>query len=226
MCGRYALDQNARDLAAQFALPGVPELVPRYNIAPGSTVLAIQQRDSRRIAGNMSWGLEPAWARARGRAGGSPRPINARSETVASQPMFRAAFRSNRCVLPATGFYEWQRLDDGPKQPFFFRAAAGSALAMAGLFEPADAGAAPTCCILTRLADAVVLPVHDRMPFLLDAAEFDLWLDPAAAAADLRALLAGPSAVRIEAHPVSVRVNDTHHDDPGLIRPLAAGTQP
>jgi len=72
----------------------------------------------------------------------------------------------------------------------------------------------------------VVLPVHDRMPFLLDAAEFDLWLDPAAAAADLRALLAGPSAVRIEAHPVSVRVNDTRHDDPGLIRRLAASTQP
>jgi putative SOS response-associated peptidase YedK len=97
---------------------------------------------------------------------------------------------------------------------------------MAGLFEPADAGAAPTCCILTRLADAVVTPIHDRMPVLLDAAGVDLWLDPAAAAGDLRALLAGPSAVRIEAHPVSVRVNDTRHDDPGLIRPLAAGTQP
>ena len=226
MCGRYALDQNARELAEQFSLSDVPELVPRYNVAPGTLVLTIRQPGSRRIAGNMSWGLEPAWARARGGAGARPRPINARSETVASQPMFRAAFRSHRCVLPATGFYEWQRRDDGPKQPFFFRPAAGGTLAMAGLFEPADAVAAPTCCILTRAADAVVLPVHDRMPVLLDAAGVDLWLDPAAAAGDLRALVASRCAVGIETHAVSFRVNDTRHDDPGLIRPLAAGTQP
>lgn len=226
MCGRYALDQNAHDLAEQFAIAEPQELAPRYNIAPGTPVLAIMQSDSRRLAGYMTWGLEPPWARARDRAGANPRPINARSETVSSQPMFRAAFRSHRCLLPATGFYEWRRPDHGPKQPFFFRHAAGAAVAMAGLFEPGDAACAPTCCILTRTADAVVLPVHDRMPVLLDAAAVDLWLDPAAGADELRALLARPCAVSLEACAVSTRVNDTRHDDPGLIRPLSAGSQP
>jgi putative SOS response-associated peptidase YedK len=226
MCGRYALDQNARELAQQFALTETPELAPRYNILPGTRVLAILQQGTTRVAGSMTWGLEPAWAGARGRPGNSPRPINARSETVASQPMFRTAFRSHRCVLPASGFYEWRRLDRGPKQPFFFRPAAGGAFAMAGVFEPGDAVSAQTCCILTRPADAAVLPVHDRMPVLLAADAVDLWLDLAAPVEDLRALLDRPHGLSIEAYPVSTRVNDTRHDDPGLTRLLAAGRQP
>jgi putative SOS response-associated peptidase YedK len=226
MCGRYALDHNARDLARQFALAEPPDLVPRYNISPNTPVLAILQSDGVRLASRMTWGLEPRWARTRDSAGTRPRPINARSETVPTQPMFRSAFRSHRCVLPATGFYEWRRPDHGPKQPFFFRHAAGDAFAMAGLFEPGDAAGTATCCILTRSADAVVLPVHDRMPVLLNAAALDLWLDPAATADALRTLLARPCPVSIAAWPVSTRVNDTSQDDPGLIQPQPADNHP
>ena len=188
MCGRYALDQNARELAQQFALSEIPELAARYNIPPGTEVLAIIQRGATRVAGSMIWGLEPAWARVRGRPGNSPRPINARSETVASQPMFRTAFRSHRCVLPASGFYEWRRPDRGPKQPFFFRPATGGAFAMAGVFEPGDAVSSPTCCILTRPAYDAVLPVHDRMPVLLSPDQSEHWLR----SADLSLLVAAP----------------------------------
>lgn len=218
MCGRYALDQNARELANHFDLVSVPVLVPRYNIPPGTPVLVIRRVPEGRIGEPMLWGFQPAWSRRTGGAG--PKPINARGETAATSPMFRGSFRHHRCLLPASGFYEWQRAG-AAKQPWYIHGATGGPLAFAGLFDPGDDGAAPTCCILTTTANALMAPIHDRMPVLLDAADFAAWLDPATDAREMVPLLRPCPPEWLRAHPVSRAVNTPRNDSATLIEPLA-----
>lgn len=220
MCGRYALDENGRALAAQFGLQPLPEITPRYNIAPGTPVLAIRQDVTGRRGEWMLWGLVPSWTRSAPQDRHVPQPFNARSETVARRPMFRSAFSSRRCILPASGFYEWQQAKGGSKQPWFIRPPGVGTFAMAGIFELSQADAPATCCILTTGANARVAEVHDRMPVLLDPAAVRDWLDPRTPRDVLESLLVPAPLEATIAYPVSARVNRADHDDLALTRPI------
>lgn len=226
MCGRYSLDENPRALAARFGLPAEPALVPRWNIAPGSAVLAIRAGTHGREAQTMTWGLLPPWAR---RENGFARPINARAETLAQRPMFRNALRRHRCILPASGFYEWQALPAAGgtrshKQPWYVRPAGGGLFALAGLYEPDADGGPASCCIVTTDANAAMAAIHERMPAILDDAGVSRWLDPATDAVQAAAALLRPCPPAwLAMHPVDAAVNAAGADGPALIRPSPPG---
>jgi putative SOS response-associated peptidase YedK len=215
MCGRFTLIAPAPVLADFFGLAEVPALVPRYNIAPTQPVLAVRgaEDDSAPRAASLRWGLIPSWAR-------DPRIahtlLNARSETAADKPAFRAALRRRRCLVPADGFYEWLR-QGRAKQPFCFRLADDRPFAFAGLWERwQDPGGSPleTCTILTTEANDLVRAVHERMPVILPASAHALWLDPRVQDPErLRPLLGPYPADRMRAFPVSPWVSDPKHED-------------
>lgn len=217
MCGRYALNQNARELANQFDLLEVPDLVPRYNIAPSTPVLVICRSPRGRIGELMTWGLQPLWTHKGEDAKKYPKPINARADTLMQRPMFRNAFKARRCILPASGFYEWRRPESGPAQPFYIYPANDPVFAFAGLFEPGIEGGPGSCCIVTTGANERMATIHDRMPVILDAADVARWLDPKTAMADVEALLVPSPADEMLAHAVSTRVNAARNDGPDLI---------
>jgi putative SOS response-associated peptidase YedK len=221
MCGRFALFAMPEDLARHFGvtIEDVP-LPPRYNIAPTQAVHVVRASDGGRQLAPMHWGLIPP--RAKDAAMGS-RMINARAETVQGKPAFRVAFRSRRCVIPVSGFYEWQARGRG-KPPHFIRPAARGLLAFAGLWErwqPAEGAPVESCAILTTTANAVMARVHDRMPVILDPAAFATWLGEVPAPADQLAALLRPCADDLLlAYPVSTSVNAPAHDGPEAIQPL------
>lgn len=220
MCGRYALDQNARALTDHFGLLELPDIAPRYNIAPATLVLAVRRTERGRIGELMRWGLEPGWTRAPGRTRFVAKPINARAETLQDRPMFRGAFRARRCILPASGFYEWRRTPAGTKQPFYVRPTQGPVFALAGLYESGDAQTPATCCIVTTAANAAMATIHDRMPVILGRDDFAAWLDARTPEATLVALLAPCPSGWLQALPVGPRVNSVRNDDPSLIQAL------
>jgi putative SOS response-associated peptidase YedK len=223
MCGRYT---QMRSWAELLDLYGIAESLspsnfpPRHNIAPTQAVPVVrrQPNSGERELVTLRWGLVPAWAKD---IGIGAKMINARAETLADKPSFRDAFKKRRCLIVADGFYEWQARPKGPKQPWFITVADARPFAFAGLWEEWwDAGSTliETCTIVTTEANAALRPIHARMPAILPAGRFDAWLDPAAAAADLEALLA-PYAGAIAARPVGRRVNDVGNDDPGCVEP-------
>jgi putative SOS response-associated peptidase YedK len=213
MCGRFALHARPEVVALQFALGAVPPLAPRYNIAPASEILVVREGG----AAALRWGLVPRWAK--DPAAGA-RMINARAETVAGKPSFREAYRRRRCLVPASGFYEWRR--SGPaKQPFYVRPAAGELFAFAGLWERWEGPDGPleTCAVITTQANEVMAPIHDRMPVIIPPGDHSRWLD-CAPRNDVGALLRPCDPGSILAHPVSRAVNSARNDSPELILPL------
>jgi putative SOS response-associated peptidase YedK len=218
MCGRYTLSAHPDDLEAEFGI-GAPldGYSPRYNIAPTQRVLAIVNDGGPRYVA-LHWGFVPSWASAER---GAQRMINARCETVAHLPAFRAAFRRRRCLIPADGFYEWQR--SGPvKIPVRLRLRGGGLFAMAGLWEVRageDGSRLESCTIITTAANERVRPIHDRMPAILDRVGRRLWLDPEAPSEDLQALLVPFAADELEAYAVSSLVNSPRNDVPACIVP-------
>jgi putative SOS response-associated peptidase YedK len=225
MCGRFTLKTKAKSLAHLFHLSEVPTLEPRYNIAPTQPVPAVRQKaegDGRELV-FLRWGLVPSWAK--DPKDSAAKCINARAETVADKPTFRAAFRQRRCLIPADGFYEWKALGPGKKkQPFCFTLKNGRAVAFAGLWEGwhgADGEALQTCTILTTEANGAVRPVHERMPVILDPRDYGPWLDPRLRAPGELLELLQSSAGGLVSYPVSTRVNSAQHDDPGCIEPAA-----
>lgn len=219
MCGRFTLATPAEQIAALFGLEEVPELAPRYNIAPGQPIAVVRLSGSgRRELIWARWGLVPAWAR--DPALGA-RMINARCETVAEKPAFRAALKQRRCLVPADGFYEWRR--DGPrKQPLYFSLVDGSPFAFAGLWErwQGTGGPLETCTILTTAAGEAVSSVHDRQPVIVAPADYGPWLDPATSgSAALRMALQAELAPLLRSYPVSSLVNDPSNDVPEARRP-------
>jgi putative SOS response-associated peptidase YedK len=219
MCGRFNQTASGEEVAEAFGLDEAPELAPRYNIAPTQpvAVIGVQPKTGRRGLAQLSWGLVP-----RDALGNERGFINARSETAWQKPSFADAFAHRRCLIPATGFYEWQKLDARRRQPWLIRLAAPGPFAFAGLWEPAAAlpGAKPTCTILTTEPNEVARKVHDRMPVILDPADYALWLDPAVeVAAELRPLLRPFPAAAMTAYPVSTRVNNPAFDDPACLAP-------
>jgi putative SOS response-associated peptidase YedK len=227
MCGRFVSATPAADLAAHFgAVEVTGDLPPRFNVAPSSEVWVIRDvatdppaggpaaEACTRTLGTMRWGLVPSWAT--DPAIGS-RLINARVETAATKPSFRAAFRRRRCLLPADGFYEWAPVPgQRAKQPWYFTGTAP--LALAGLWEDGHDASPPTCTILTTAADDVVAPVHHRMPVVLAPSTWDTWLDPGLTdAADLEALVAAAESTALSARRVGTAVGNPRNDGPALI---------
>ena len=219
MCGRFIQCTAGDRLTERFHLPAVPELTPRYNIAPSQPVGAI------RIASGGSrewvvlrWGLIPAWA---------PEPriaystINARAETAADKPAYRQAFRRRRCLIPADGFYEWRKLGNR-KQPYCIAPADGNPFAFAGLWErwERDGQVLESGTILVTQANALIAALHDRMPVILDPADEARWLDPAVTdPAALRPLLVPCPPERLRLWPVSPAVNRPGAEGPDLMAP-------
>jgi putative SOS response-associated peptidase YedK len=224
MCGRFTLTARPETVAALFELPEVPLLEQRYNIAPTQSVVVVRRTPdaAQRELVFLRWGLVPCWAADRTIGN---RLVNARAETVADKPAFRAAFRERRCLVAADGFYEWQPQGKGKKQPFLFRLRDHSPFAFAGLWErwrSPDGTPLETCTLLTTEANAVVRPVHERMPVLLTPESFEQWLDPTPrGVAELQRLLQPVPAEKLIAQPVSSRVNNPRYDDPACLEPLA-----
>jgi len=175
MCGRYARSSGPEKLAKEFKVAEVPRVEASYNIAPTQEVLAVRESPDGREMTFFRWGLVPSWAKDTSMGA---RLINARSETVAEKPAFREAFKQRRCIIPADGFYEWQRTEGG-KQPFFFRMKDDLPFGFAGLWERWEGEGGEvinSCTILTTEANDVLRPVHDRMPVILHPECYELWL--------------------------------------------------
>jgi putative SOS response-associated peptidase YedK len=232
MCGRYAFYTPIEAVTRLFGVEEVHahDIAPRYNIAPTQEVPIVrlspflaepEPRAPVRELGLARWGLVPFWAK---EAAIGNRMINARAETVATKPAFRAAFRRRRCLVPADGFYEWQATASG-KQPWYIHAADGAPLAFAGLWELWDPGDAPplsSCTIITTRANAFMARLHDRMPAILDGAARDAWLAPDTPECELKDLLEPAPDELLEAWPVTRRVNSPFNEDPSLIEPARA----
>jgi putative SOS response-associated peptidase YedK len=222
MCGRYTLSSPTDLLADLLELDSVPELAPRYNIAPTqeAAVVRVTGETGARSLDLLRWGLIPFWAKDPGIGN---RMINARAETVAEKPSYRASFKRKRCLVPADGFYEWQATG-GRKQPFYFRFEGGGPFALAGLWDRWEKGEGEpveTFTILTTEPNEVVAPVHKRMPVILDREGMAIWLDPAIEDAERLTPLLGPFPTSgMEAYPVSTYVNSPGNDTPRCIEPL------
>lgn len=182
MCGRFALTAPASDIAEIFQVDVLPEVLPRYNVAPTTQVPCVVEEDGERKVEMFRWGLIPSWAKDK-KIG--YRMINARSETVASKPAFRSAFKRRRLLVLADGFYEWQRFGKGrsaTKVPHLIQLEGGKVFGMAGLWEtwrdPETDEEIRTCTIVTTSGNELMKPIHDRMPVILPESTWDLWLDP------------------------------------------------
>lgn len=178
MCGRYALSATATELIEHFQLLACPDFSPRYNIAPTSTIPVIRHKpDTGRVGQLVRWGLIPSWSKEP-----TSKLNNARGETVAEKPSFRTSFARHRCLIPASGFYEWQTVA-GKKQPFYIHPAEpGGFFVFAGLlaaWQAPDGQTIVSTCIITTGPNDVMAPIHDRMPVILESGQFDAWLDPA-----------------------------------------------
>jgi putative SOS response-associated peptidase YedK len=226
MCGRFNLRLTTVELQQFFDLFRAPEWRPRYNIAPTQDVVAIRRDDQgRRVGDLLRWGLIPSWAD--DPAIGS-RLINARADGVAAKPSFRAAFKQRRCLIPATGFYEWQAVTPRRKQPWHLHAASDGPLALAGLWErwtPRD-GAPPieSCAIVTTEANGFVRRLHDRMPVILDPRDYDVWLNADTPRDALPPLLAPCPNEVLSAEPVSTVVNNVRNEGAQCLTPAESST--
>lgn len=219
MCGRFTLRTPAERVKREFQLKEAPSIEARFNIAPTQGVLAIRQLSDGSEAATLKWGLIPSWAKD---ASIGAKLINARSETASEKPSFREAFKRRRCIIPADGFYEWQRTG-GRKQPFYFHLKDESLFGFAGLWDrwrSPDGEVLETCSILTTEANAVLSKVHDRMPVILDPQAYDLWLDEDVRKQDLRKELLRPfPASEMTCYPVSTAINNPRHQGAALTHP-------
>ena len=222
MCGRFSLTElDPTVIREAFSVPDVPDLSPRYNIAPTqpvATVVRDAESGVNRIA-VMRWGLVPHWAK--DPTIGS-RMINARAESVAEKPAFRSALRYRRCLIVADGFYEWQAQNGGPKQPMFIALQDRQPFGFAGLWErwtePESGEVLTTCTIITTEPNELMVSIHNRMPVILPREAYGEWLDPAQTDSKRVTPLLKPfPADLMIAWPVSRRVNNTANDDARLI---------
>lgn len=221
MCGRYTQSAPSDLLHDLLQLESAVEVSPRYNIAPSqeAAVIRVDASDAARRLVSLRWGLVPFWAKD---AGIGNRMINARAETVADKPAYRSSFRRQRCLVVATGFYEWQQTS-GPKQPFLFQMENGQPFAMAGLWDRWEKGDGPleTFTIITTDPNEIVEPVHRRMPVILQPSDYTVWLDPEQGDKALLSSLLKPfPPERMEGFPVSTYVNNPANEGPRCIEPL------
>jgi putative SOS response-associated peptidase YedK len=224
MTGRFILTAAPEAVAVQFGLKGVEWFPPRYNIAPGQPVAIIRFVRGAREFMLVRWGFVPSWAKDPRRFGPF---VNARAEALLDKPAFRGAIQYRRCLVPATGYYHWQRSPGGQSRPWLVRPRDGGLIAFAGLWDPwlgADGSEVDGAAIVTVGAGADVAGIADRMPAIVAPDDYERWLESdryssGAASALLRPMMAGS----LEAVPVGERVNRAENDDPGLIEPTFAG---
>jgi putative SOS response-associated peptidase YedK len=221
MCGRFTLRSDPASVGTLFGLATVPQLVARYNIAPTQDVGCILPVDTEVRWVMARWGLFLRWQL--GVPGVRPL-INARSETITQKPSFRAAFQHRRCLVPCDGFFEWAALPDSQrKQPWLFTIGDGELSAFAGLYEVGerqDGEPVVSCCLLTTEANALVSPIHDRMPVLLQQDHYEEWLRGSPDSA--RRLLRPYPAQRMQRVPVGSAVGNSRHGAPDCVVPTGA----
>jgi putative SOS response-associated peptidase YedK len=217
MCGRFAFFAKGQFGYESLELPEPPP-VERYNIAPTQDILAI--RSSPVTGGSewtmLRWGLVPSWSK---ESRTRHLLINARAEGIETKPSFRGAVRHRRCIVPASGFYEWGRQGTG-KQPYFVRPAEDEVFALAGIWEhrkEQQGGALETVAIITTSANELMRPIHDRMPVILGKEDVAAWIAPATKLDKALAMLGPCSSARIVAYPVSSLVNNARHDGPECV---------
>jgi putative SOS response-associated peptidase YedK len=220
MCGRFTQRHPAAKLKKEFGVEEVLEIEARYNIAPTQSILGIRQMPDGREISFLKWGLIPSWAKD---SSMGARLINARSETVTEKPSFREAFKRRRCIIPADGFYEWQRTG-GRKQPYFFHMQDDRPFGFAGLWDRwkgEDGEVIESCTILTTEANEVLRIVHDRMPVILHPETYELWLDDDVRKADLRKELLRPfPASEMSSYPVGTLINNPRNQGEKLVAQL------
>jgi putative SOS response-associated peptidase YedK len=222
MCGRFALNENPTNLAEHFHLTGDMDFQPSWNIAPSTRICSItaEATGSRHIT-LMRWGLIPSWSED---ATIGNKLTNARGETVVEKPSFRSAFKSRRCIIPASGFFEWSA-ENGVKQPWYISLKSGNPMAFAGLWETwhlHEGETIETCCIITTAANALMAPIHDRMPVILPQGQWKTWLSPTERQVDkLLPLIQPHEAEPMQAWRVTRELNKVGlRNDAGLIQPI------
>jgi putative SOS response-associated peptidase YedK len=221
MCGRYSIIPG-NNVADRFQVEHIQEpLLPSYNVAPGATMPVVTRNSPNRLE-LMKWGLIPFWAKD---PKISYKTINARAETVASSPAFRDAFKRRRCLVPASGFYEWRKTERG-KIPYFIHLKDAELFAFAGLYDvwkDPEGNELRTYTIITTIPNDLVQPIHNRMPVILHPDDEAMWLDPKMSDTKaLRALLNPFPDALMEAYPVSRAVNTPAMNTPALIERVAA----
>jgi len=222
MCGRFAITLPADAMARLFAATPANDLpvTPNYNVCPTNRVHAVLSDENGRRLVAMRWGFLPHWYET---PGDGPLLINARAETIAQKPAFRAACRDRRCLVPASGFYEWMKDADGNRLPWYVSRTDGAPMVFAGIWQdwmPKDGETVRSCAIVTTAANRTLAHVHDRMPVLLGPEDWALWLGEAGHGA-ARLMRPAPDAT-VAAHRVGTLVNSNRAEGPGLIVPLAA----
>lgn len=221
MCGRYSLTTPTEAMRQVLLFDNLPNLEPRYNIAPtqSAPVVRLDQAAGGRVLSLLRWGLVPSWAK---EIGIGARMINARAETVAEKPSFRAAFRARRCLVAADGFYEWQNTATG-KQPWRICLADRRPFAFAGLWERwrGPDGEVETFTIITTEAGPGIRAIHPRMPVILAPTDHAAWLAPATPPGTLKPMLAPYPDDRLTSYQIDDRIGNVRNDDPGLIEPQA-----
>jgi len=222
MCGRYTITVTMEELESMFRLGPREDANyrPRYNAAPGQMIPAIVAHEGANRLGELRWGLIPSWAR--GPQDGL-KLINARSETAADKPSFRRLFERKRCVIPADGFYEWDKRG-GTRQPYRFVLKERPLFSMAGLYDTwigPDGSKVSSVIILTTAANELMAPIHDRMPVILRPEDEAAWLDLTCRDLEaLQAMLRPYDAAAMHAYPVSSAVGSVKNDVPELLREI------
>ena len=221
MCGRFVALSDPDGLVRFFVVDERQgdHLPPSYNVAPTQDVHAVAEHDGHRHLVQFRWGLVPGWA---SEPSVGARMINARAETLADKAAFRPSLDARRCLIPAAGFYEWERTADG-KVPHFIHLEDGEPLAFAGLWSSWRSGDSRllTCTIITTAAQGPVTRLHDRMPVVLPRDAWGPWLSRSTGAAEAVAVLRDAPPPALAFHPVSTRVNDHRNNGPQLIEPVA-----
>jgi putative SOS response-associated peptidase YedK len=220
MCGRYTSTAAFDELTLRFGITvesgSNDQLTARYNVSPSQQVPIVVAFNGGRRLIMAKWGFRPAWV-----SDSKLAPINARAETIATSRLFAAAVKGGRCLVPATGFYEWKTIPGQKrKQPYYIRLKDGAPFGFAGLWTPPHL-APPTCTIITTTPNELCAPIHNRMPAILDPEDEALWLEPGPIAPErvLSCLRPFPSE-RMEAAPVSSLVSSPSNDGPQLIEPV------
>ena len=232
MCGRYVAAAPPSEIAKYFGAATLSETVlePSFNVAPTNEVYAVVERDDERVLDHFRWGLVPLWAK--DLAIGS-KMINARSEGIATKNAYRHAFRKQRCIIPADGFFEWKVIQgEKRKQPMFIHRVDGEPLAFAGLWETwrgpdRDGDPLYTCTIITTSANETMAPVHDRMPVILPPDLWEQWLDPDMRDTDelVKFLKPAPASL-LTLYPVSTAVNNVRNKGVEILVPKADVPEP
>ncbi|MFO7727414.1 MAG: SOS response-associated peptidase [Desulfonatronovibrio sp.] len=219
MCGRFALYESPEIIKDHFGLDSIPDLPQNYNIAPGTHIVGVSYYEHSLSLMLFKWGFIPHWSKDK-KTG--YKMINARMESVWGKHSFRSAIRYRRCLIPASGFYEWKKTEDS-KQPYFITVADSSIFAMAGIWETWEDKSSgeiiDSCAILTTEAKGIVKDIHDRMPVIIDREGYQEWLDQMIQSRD-KLNIKQVSEDNLEAWPVSSRVNSPKNNSEELIQEL------